>query len=158
MAKMNWKKREAAVPFYPDHKKEYKPKPKAVSGKHCPKCDGPMCERSGKNGTFLSCMGYPHCNGTARVDQPRQEPVKKPVETHWGSYQLGKDLRAAVQAVKPDEPIWAKFGSNCVEVYVENWHPELLSLWVDAVRSVVKPPTGQELTQINFHHFTPQAP
>jgi DNA topoisomerase-1 len=35
----------------------------------CPKCGRPMVYRISKNGFFLSCSGYPECDGTQPVDQ-----------------------------------------------------------------------------------------
>ena len=35
----------------------------------CPKCGKPMVYRISKNGFFLSCTGYPECDGTQPVDQ-----------------------------------------------------------------------------------------
>ena len=36
----------------------------------CPDCAGPMVERSGRNGTFYGCLGYPECRGTRQVLAP----------------------------------------------------------------------------------------
>ncbi|MEA4832964.1 MAG: topoisomerase DNA-binding C4 zinc finger domain-containing protein [Oscillospiraceae bacterium] len=35
----------------------------AVGGK-CPKCDGILVERHGKNGSFIGCSNYPKCRFT----------------------------------------------------------------------------------------------
>jgi DNA topoisomerase-1 len=47
----------------------------------CPKCDRPMCYRISKNGFFLSCTGYPACDGTQPVDQ-QGKPQMREVSEH----------------------------------------------------------------------------
>jgi DNA topoisomerase-3 len=39
-------------------------KPVAATGKICPKCGKPMCERSSAKGKFFGCGGYPACRHT----------------------------------------------------------------------------------------------
>ncbi|HEV8377920.1 MAG TPA: type I DNA topoisomerase [Tepidisphaeraceae bacterium] len=47
----------------------------------CPKCGRPMCYRISKNGFFLSCTGYPACDGTLPVD-PQGKPMMREVSEH----------------------------------------------------------------------------
>src|SRR5258706_839338 len=47
----------------------------------CLKCDRPMCYRISKNGFFLSCTGYPACDGTQPVDQ-QGKPQMREVSEH----------------------------------------------------------------------------
>lgn len=37
--------------------------------KHCPKCEAPMIERSGKFGTFWGCSRYPKCRGKFEAEK-----------------------------------------------------------------------------------------
>jgi DNA topoisomerase-1 len=47
----------------------------------CPKCGRPMVYRISKNGFFLSCTGYPECDGTQPVDQ-QGKPTLREVSQH----------------------------------------------------------------------------
>src|SRR5205085_5399249 len=47
----------------------------------CQKCGRPMCYRISKNGFFLSCTGYPACDGTQPVDQ-QGKPQMREVSDH----------------------------------------------------------------------------
>lgn len=47
----------------------------------CPKCQRPMVYRISKNGFFLSCSGYPECDGVQAVDQ-QGKPVMRVVSEH----------------------------------------------------------------------------
>ncbi|HEV8293236.1 MAG TPA: type I DNA topoisomerase, partial [Tepidisphaeraceae bacterium] len=47
----------------------------------CQKCGRPMCYRISKNGFFLSCTGYPACDGTQPVDQ-QGKPQLREVSEH----------------------------------------------------------------------------
>ncbi|HEV8606216.1 MAG TPA: type I DNA topoisomerase [Tepidisphaeraceae bacterium] len=47
----------------------------------CLKCGRPMCYRISKNGFFLSCTGYPACDGTQPVDQ-QGKPQMREVSEH----------------------------------------------------------------------------
>ena len=47
----------------------------------CQKCGRPMCYRISKNGFFLSCTGYPACDGTQPVDQ-QGKPQMREVSEH----------------------------------------------------------------------------
>jgi DNA topoisomerase-1 len=47
----------------------------------CTKCGRPMCYRISKNGFFLSCTGYPACDGTQPVDQ-QGKPQLREVSDH----------------------------------------------------------------------------
>ena len=43
----------------------------------CPKCGRPMVYRISKNGFFLSCTGYPECDGTQPVDQQGKPTLRE---------------------------------------------------------------------------------
>ncbi len=43
----------------------------------CPKCGKPMVYRISKNGFFLSCTGYPECDGTQPVDQQGKPTLRE---------------------------------------------------------------------------------
>jgi DNA topoisomerase-1 len=43
----------------------------------CEKCDRPMVYRISKNGFFLSCTGYPECDGTRPVDAQGKPTVRE---------------------------------------------------------------------------------
>ncbi len=43
----------------------------------CPKCERPMVYRISKNGFFLSCTGYPECDGTQPVDQQGKPTLRE---------------------------------------------------------------------------------
>jgi DNA topoisomerase-1 len=47
----------------------------------CEKCGKPMVYRISKNGFFLSCTGYPECDGTRPVDQ-QGKPTVRQVSEH----------------------------------------------------------------------------
>jgi DNA topoisomerase-1 len=47
----------------------------------CPKCGKPMVYRISKNGFFLSCTGYPECDGTQPVDR-QGKPTIREVSPH----------------------------------------------------------------------------
>jgi DNA topoisomerase-1 len=47
----------------------------------CEKCGKPMVYRISKNGFFLSCSGYPECDGTKSVD-PQGKPKLREVSQH----------------------------------------------------------------------------
>jgi DNA topoisomerase-1 len=47
----------------------------------CDKCGKPMVYRISKNGFFLSCTGYPECDGTRPVDQ-QGKPTVRQVSEH----------------------------------------------------------------------------
>lgn len=52
------------------------------AGMTCPKCGRPLVIKSGRNGLFLACSGYPECNHTANFerDEKGQIIVEKPPE------------------------------------------------------------------------------
>jgi DNA topoisomerase-1 len=47
----------------------------------CPKCGKPMVYRISRNGFFLSCTGYPECDGTLPVDR-QGKPTVREVSEH----------------------------------------------------------------------------
>ncbi len=49
----------------------------APSPYKCPKCGKPMVYRISKNGFFLSCTGYPECDGTQPVDQQGKPTLRE---------------------------------------------------------------------------------
>ncbi len=53
----------------------------AVSPYKCLKCGKPMVYRISKNGFFLSCTGYPECDGTQPVDS-QGKPTLREVSLH----------------------------------------------------------------------------
>ena len=53
----------------------------AVSPYKCLKCGKPMVYRISKNGFFLSCTGYPECDGTQPVDK-QGKPTIREVSPH----------------------------------------------------------------------------
>jgi DNA topoisomerase-1 len=53
----------------------------AVSPYKCLKCGKPMVYRISKNGFFLSCTGYPECDGTQPVDK-QGKPTLREVSQH----------------------------------------------------------------------------
>jgi DNA topoisomerase-1 len=53
----------------------------AVSPYTCDKCGKPMVYRISKNGFFLSCTGYPECDGTKPVDK-QGKPTIREVSEH----------------------------------------------------------------------------
>jgi DNA topoisomerase-1 len=53
----------------------------AVSPYKCLKCGKPMVYRISKNGFFLSCTGYPECDGTQPVDK-QGKPTIREVSEH----------------------------------------------------------------------------
>jgi DNA topoisomerase I len=52
----------------------------------CPECDRPMAIKSGKNGLFLGCTGYPECRHTANFtrDEKGNILVEKPSQVQAG--------------------------------------------------------------------------
>ncbi len=53
----------------------------AASPYKCPKCGKPMVYRISKNGFFLSCTGYPECDGSQPVDS-QGKPTLREVSQH----------------------------------------------------------------------------
>lgn len=51
-----------------------KPKQTVTSGGKCPKCSKSLIKKSGKNGPFLACDGYPSCKYTQNVDEANPSP------------------------------------------------------------------------------------
>jgi DNA topoisomerase-1 len=49
----------------------------AASPYKCPKCGKPMVYRISKNGFFLSCTGYPECDGTQPVDKQGKPTIRE---------------------------------------------------------------------------------
>jgi DNA topoisomerase-1 len=56
----------------------------------CPKCGRPMVYRISKNGFFLSCTGYPECDGTQPVDQQGKPALREVSEFKCPN--CGRDL------------------------------------------------------------------
>ena len=44
------------------------PKQPSATGEVCPECGQPLRQRTGKNGTFLGCSGYPDCRYTCPLE------------------------------------------------------------------------------------------
>ena len=59
----------------------------------CPKCGRPMVYRISKNGFFLSCTGYPECDGTQPVDQQGKPTVREVSRIQMPGLRPGDDQR-----------------------------------------------------------------
>lgn len=64
-----WKDFEPAVLKAAREINKDKPKPVQVD-KKCPKCGKTLVIRTGKNGKFLACSGFPHCRHTEAYEDP----------------------------------------------------------------------------------------
>ena len=72
----------------------------------CPECNRPMAIKSGKNGLFLACTGYPQCRFTA--DFTRNEKGKIILET---ASKPGKEIGVCDKCGRPMVVKKGKFGS-----------------------------------------------
>jgi DNA topoisomerase I len=61
-------------------------KGEVITSISCPECNRPMAIKSGKNGLFLGCTGYPECRNTANFtrDEKGNIIVEKPPEIEAG--------------------------------------------------------------------------
>ena len=53
--------------------------PKALDGRACPKCGGPLVERHGRSGRFAGCSRYPDCRHAEPIEELRRTDVACPV-------------------------------------------------------------------------------
>ena len=51
---------------------------KVLEGRECPKCGGPLVERSGRTGKFAGCSHYPECRHAEPLERLRQTDVACP--------------------------------------------------------------------------------
>lgn len=72
----------------------------------CPECKRPMAIKSGRNGLFLACTGYPECKSTANFI--RDEKGKIVMET---THEVGKEEGTCEICGKPMVVKRGKFGS-----------------------------------------------
>ena len=96
--------------FYGSFKKDLDRAEKEIKGEvltdiTCSKCKRPMAIKSGRNGVFLACTGYPECKNTA--DFIRDEKGKIIMET---THEMGKEEGTCEKCGKPMVVKRGKFG------------------------------------------------
>lgn len=136
----------------------YKPFKKAVEAKEdieklttlgpgpkefpCPDCKAEMVKKLGKNGTFLSCIRFPDCNGARLIDGSEvkpEEPIglhpetNEPVFVMNGKFGPYVQLGEAPEKVKGKKMVKPKRASLPAEV-----NPEDITL-ADAVKYLLLP-------------------
>jgi DNA topoisomerase-1 len=97
--------------FYKSFQKELERAKQEMKGEvltdvFCPECNRPMAIKSGKNGLFLACTGYPQCRFTANFS--RDEKGKILFET---SSKPGKEVGICDKCGRPMVLKKGKFGS-----------------------------------------------
>ena len=53
--------------------------PKVLEDRQCPKCGGPLVEKSGRSGRFAGCSRYPECRHTEPLEKLRETDIACPV-------------------------------------------------------------------------------
>jgi DNA topoisomerase-1 len=86
----------------------------------CPECNRPMAIKSGKNGLFLACTGYPECRNTTNFS--RDEKGKIVVEE---TSRTGKEEGKCEKCGKPMVLRNGKFGS----FIACSGYPECKNIW-----------------------------
>ncbi|MCA9355796.1 type I DNA topoisomerase, partial [Candidatus Kaiserbacteria bacterium] len=77
----------------------------------CPKCKGEMVRKLGKNGTFLSCLKFPDCDGARLIDGSEakpDEPIGKHPETGEPIFVMNGKFGPYVQLGENPEKIKGK--------------------------------------------------
>ena len=104
-------------------------KGEVLAGISCPKCDRQMAIKSGRNGIFLACTGYPECRNTSNFT--RDEKGRIIVET---AAETGKEEGTCEKCGRPMVTKNGKYGAFVAcSVYPECkniWSPEPVSTGV----------------------------
>ena len=95
-------------------------KGEVLAGISCPKCDRPMAVKSGRNGIFLACTGYPECRNTSNFT--RDERGRILVET---SAETGKEEGLCEKCGRPMVNKNGKYGP----FVACSGYPECKNIW-----------------------------
>jgi len=95
-------------------------KGEVLAGISCSKCDRPMAIKSGRNGIFLACTGYPECRNTSNFT--RDEKGRIIVET---AAETGKEEGICEKCGRPMVTKNGKFGS----FVACSGYPECKNIW-----------------------------
>jgi DNA topoisomerase-1 len=95
-------------------------KGEVLAGISCPKCDRPMVIKSGRNGIFLACTGYPECRNTSNFT--RDEKGRIIVETAAAT---GKEEGTCEKCGRPMVTKNGKYGA----FVACSGYPECKNIW-----------------------------
>lgn len=66
----------------------------------CPKCNAPLVRRSGANGPFIGCSGYPECKYSKKI-MPAPVAVVVPPAKEPGADTLGRtEIRMRLREIQ----------------------------------------------------------
>ncbi len=126
--------------FYESFQKELERAQKGMKGEvltdvSCPECNRPMAIKSGKNGLFLACTGYPECRFTANFS--RDEKGKILLET---ASKPGKEVGTCEKCGRPMVLKKGKYGS----FVACSGYPDCRNIWSNEGTTTTNVPCPEE--------------
>jgi DNA topoisomerase-1 len=126
--------------FYESFQKELERAQQEMKGEvstdvSCPECNRPMAIKSGKNGLFLACSGYPGCRFTANFS--RDEKGKILMET---ASKPGKEVGVCEKCGRPMVMKKGKFGS----FVACSGYPDCRNIWSKEGTTTTNVPCPEE--------------
>jgi DNA topoisomerase-1 len=131
---------EVLEQFYESFRKELERAQQEMKGEvstdvSCPECNRPMAIKSGKNGLFLACTGYPKCTFTSNFS--RDEKGKILLET---ASKPGKEVGICDKCGRPMVLKKGKFGS----FVACSGYPDCKNIWSKAGTTTTNVPCPEE--------------
>lgn len=85
--------------------------------KTCPECGRPMIEKTGKNGPFLACSGYPECRHCESIKSTTTKTTTKKAAATTTKSDMPTDTETIVTEVKKTyDEVVAQFAEDYPEV------------------------------------------